>query len=209
MTLKSRVMSNPTNAAKQEPKHDPRTFGPIPGIRVLKMFPNRHACYLAGVHGQMRAGIHGSSTDGAYSVVLSGGYDEDEDRGDTFVYTGSHGSSSGGTNDLEGSSGWNPDQKEDQTFKNHYNKSLQMSSINKRAVRVIRGYFKDKKDRLYDSPYAPAEGYRYDGLYIVDRAYMKDGKATKKDGTKYQVCAFDFRRIQGQLPIPIRGRPKN
>jgi hypothetical protein len=50
----------------------------------------------------MRAGIHGSSTDGAYSVVLSGGYDEDEDRGDTFVYTGSHGSSSGGTNDLDG-----------------------------------------------------------------------------------------------------------
>lgn len=29
--------------------------------------------------------------------------------------------------------------------------------------------------------------YRYDGLYIVDRAYMKDGKS------KYRVCAFDFR----------------
>jgi E3 ubiquitin-protein ligase UHRF1 len=29
--------------------------------------------------------------DGAYSVVLSGGYDEDEDKGDTFVYTGSGG----------------------------------------------------------------------------------------------------------------------
>ena len=39
----------------------------------------------------------------------------------------------------------------------------------------------------------PYHSYRYDGLYIVDRAYMKDGKATKKDGTKYQVCAFDFR----------------
>ena len=39
----------------------------------------------------MRAGIHGNATDGAYSVVLSGGYDEDEDRGDTFVYTGSGG----------------------------------------------------------------------------------------------------------------------
>jgi hypothetical protein len=39
----------------------------------------------------MRAGIHGSTSDGAYSVVLSGGYDEDEDKGDTFVYTGSGG----------------------------------------------------------------------------------------------------------------------
>ena len=33
-----------------------------------------------------------------------------------------------------------------------------MNSINQRPVRVIRGYFKDKKDRQYDSPYAPPEG---------------------------------------------------
>jgi len=172
-----------------------RQFGPIAGIRVLKTFPDRHACYLAGIHGQMRAGIHGSTSDGAYSVVLSGGYDEDEDKGDTFVYTGSGGV---GTKDPD-KSGWNPEQTEHQSFENRYNKSLQISSITKRPVRVIRGFFKDKKDRTYDSPYAPIEGYRYDGLYIVDRAYMKDGKS------KYRVCAFDFRRIEGQPPVPIRG----
>lgn len=30
--------------------------------------------------------------------------------------------------------------------------------------------------------------YRYDGLYIVDRAYMKDNPSGK-----FKVCAFDFR----------------
>jgi len=154
----------------------------------------------------MRAGIHGSPSDGAYSVVLSGGYDEDEDKGDTFIYTGSGGS---GAKDSDSPS-WSPDQTEDQSFDTNYNKSLQVSSINRRPVRVVRGYFRNKKDRLYDSPYAPAEGYRYDGLYIVDRAYMKDGKTTRKDGKgKYQVCAFDFRRVEGQPPIPIRGRPED
>jgi len=161
----------------------------------LKTFPDRHACYLAGIHGQTRAGIHGSTSDGAYSVVLSGGYDEDEDKGDTFVYTGS-----GGVGSKDPDGGWNPEQTEHQSFENRYNKSLQISSVTKRPVRVIRGFFKDKKDRTYDSPYAPIEGYRYDGLYIVDRAYMKDGKS------KYRVCAFDFRRIEGQPPVPIRGR---
>ncbi|KIM84157.1 hypothetical protein PILCRDRAFT_68487, partial [Piloderma croceum F 1598] len=171
------------------------------------------------IHGQTRAGIHGSTSDGAYSVVLSGGYDEDEDKGDTFVYTGSGGIGSKDPDELM--QGWNPAQTEHQSFENRYNKSLQISSVTKRPVRVIRGFFKDKKDRTYDSPYAPAEGYRYDGLYIVDRAYMKDGKS------KYRVCAFDFRvsrihfiyvpinywliscykqRIEGQPPVPIRGR---
>jgi len=175
-----------------------RIFGHIPGIRVLKTFPDRLACLTAGLHGQYQAGIHGHVTDGAYSVVLSGGYDEDEDRGDTFVYTGCGGNSK--------DTSWKHEQTAHQSFDNRFNKSLEVSSITKRPVRVIRGYFKDKKDRLYDSPYAPVEGYRYDGLYIVDRAYMKDGKTSMKDGkTKYQVCAFDFRRIEGQPPIPIRG----
>ena len=38
---------------------------------------------------------------------------------------------------------------------------LQRSSETRKPVRVIRGY------KLH-SPYAPAEGYRYDGLYTVE-----------------------------------------
>ena len=34
------------------------------------------------------AGIHGSEQHGCYSIALSGGYPEDVDSGETFLYTG-------------------------------------------------------------------------------------------------------------------------
>src|SRR5215207_9194293 len=37
---------------------------------------------------EARAGIFGSSTQGADSIVLSGGYKDDEDHGDIIVYSG-------------------------------------------------------------------------------------------------------------------------
>lgn len=37
------------------------------------------------------AGIHGRENLGAFSVVLSGGYEDDVDNGDEFLYTGSGG----------------------------------------------------------------------------------------------------------------------
>lgn len=45
----------------------------------------------AGVHRPPVGGIHGRDNDGAYSIVLSGGYEDDEDNGDSFWYTGSGG----------------------------------------------------------------------------------------------------------------------
>ena len=37
------------------------------------------------------AGIHGRESEGSYSIVLSGGYEDDEDEGDEFTYSGSGG----------------------------------------------------------------------------------------------------------------------
>ena len=37
------------------------------------------------------AGIAGKPVDGAYSIVLAGGYEDDEDFGDEFTYTGAGG----------------------------------------------------------------------------------------------------------------------
>jgi putative restriction endonuclease len=37
------------------------------------------------------AGIAGSVSEGADSIVLSGGYEDDEDRGEEIVYTGHDG----------------------------------------------------------------------------------------------------------------------
>lgn len=45
----------------------------------------------AGIHRPQVSGIHGRKEEGAYSIVLSGGYEDDKDDGDTFFYTGSGG----------------------------------------------------------------------------------------------------------------------
>lgn len=45
----------------------------------------------SGVHRPHVAGIHGRETDGAYSLILSGGYEDDIDNGDEFIYSGSGG----------------------------------------------------------------------------------------------------------------------
>ena len=44
-----------------------------------------------GVHRPPVAGIHGRDNEGAYSLVLSGGYEDDEDNGEEFYYTGAGG----------------------------------------------------------------------------------------------------------------------
>ena len=43
------------------------------------------------------AGIHGGGEDGAYSIALSGGYEDDIDMGDCFTYTGEGGRDLKGT----------------------------------------------------------------------------------------------------------------
>lgn len=45
----------------------------------------------AGIHRPPVGGIHGRDNQGAFSIVLSGGYEDDVDNGDEFLYTGSGG----------------------------------------------------------------------------------------------------------------------
>lgn len=47
----------------------------------------------AGVHRQTQAGISARQAGGAESIVLSGGYEDDEDFGDVIIYTGRGGRS--------------------------------------------------------------------------------------------------------------------
>ncbi|RXW21412.1 hypothetical protein EST38_g4422 [Candolleomyces aberdarensis] len=56
--------------------------GPIPGYPVGSTFSSRAACSKARVHGPTFAGIHGSKAYGAYSICLSGGYEDNVDEGD-------------------------------------------------------------------------------------------------------------------------------
>jgi putative restriction endonuclease len=56
-----------------------RIFWPISGYPPGSHFASRRALFDAGIHRQLQAGIAGSSTTGGESIVLSGGYEDDED----------------------------------------------------------------------------------------------------------------------------------
>ncbi|WRT70677.1 uncharacterized protein IL334_007675 [Kwoniella shivajii] len=161
---------------------DPKSFGHIPGVEVGTCWPTRMDCSTDAVHAPTVAGISGNAEVGAWSVALSG-Y--------AFTYTGS------GGRDLKGTK-TNPknlrtaEQSYDQSFDNRFNAALKKSSETRKPVRVIRGF-------KLPSVYAPAEGYRYDGLYIVEKAWMAKG-LTKG----LRVCRYAFRRIEGQPELPVK-----
>ncbi|KAF7346339.1 E3 ubiquitin-protein ligase ORTHRUS 2 [Mycena sanguinolenta] len=165
---------------------DPKIHGHIPGIPVLSTFLNRKECSHAGVHAHTFKGIHGSKDEGAYSVVMSGGYEDDQDKGETFIYTGEGGRATTTPNGKKTRSG---PQIRDQEWTGG-NKSLQLSLIHNTPVRVVRG------GQNFSSRYAPTHGYRYDGLYEVTEAILADGK------TGFKTCQFTFQRLPGQPPLP-------
>ncbi|RZK14749.1 MAG: HNH endonuclease, partial [Hymenobacter sp.] len=68
--------------AKSSPPH----FGPVPGIAPGHEFANRLELWGAGVHRQTQAGISAWQGEGAESIVLSGGYEDDEDLGTVIIY---------------------------------------------------------------------------------------------------------------------------
>ena len=65
-------------------------FGHIPGTRVGQIFTDRSALKDAGIHANIQKGIWGAGT-GACSIVLTGGYEDDEDYLDFILYTGQGG----------------------------------------------------------------------------------------------------------------------
>ena len=63
-------------------------IGDIPGVAVGTEFADRRALREAGIHRPLQAGMCGSSATGAESIVLNGGYEDDEDSMEAIVYTG-------------------------------------------------------------------------------------------------------------------------
>ncbi|XP_069677651.1 E3 ubiquitin-protein ligase UHRF1-like [Periplaneta americana] len=156
----------------------PNHYGPVPGIEVGTNWLYRVQVSESGVHRPPVGGIHGRESDGAYSIVLSGGYEDDVDNGDEFLYTGS------GGRDLSGNKR-TADQSCDQTL-TRLNKALALNcnaELNVKGaeaknwkggkpVRVVRNYKLSK-----DSKYAPDIGNRYDGIYKVVKYYPEKGKS--------------------------------
>ncbi|KAJ7706143.1 PUA-like domain-containing protein [Mycena rosella] len=161
--------------------HDP--FGSIPGVEVGTWWESREGCSADAIHAPWVAGISGGALEGAYSVALSGGYPEDVDLGYAFTYTGS------GGRELKGTKA-NP--KNLRTAAQSYDQDFsKTSSETGKPVRVIRGF-------KLDSPYAPYEGYRYDGLYKVEKAWQEKGMQG------FLVCKFAFKRLPNQPALPRR-----
>ncbi|KAL4069592.1 PUA-like domain-containing protein [Scleroderma yunnanense] len=189
LTVK-KIVSSSLGDTKNTRKHNPKVYGNIPGIEVGSWWATREECSNDSVHAPWVGGI-APGQDGAYSVALSGGYEDDVDDGYAFTYTGA------GGRDLKGTKAApknlrTAEQSFDQSFEHNHNKALKRSAETGKPVRVIRGF-------KLQSRYGPSEGYRYDGLYEVKRYWTEKGLG--KGG--HLVCKYAFIRLEGQPDIPV------
>jgi putative restriction endonuclease len=155
-----------------------RQFGEIAGIREGDVFQSYKDMNRVKVHTPTNAGISGSQNEGAESIVISGGYEDDQDLGDVIIYTGSGGQDGSGK------------QIADQTL-TRSNKALAKNEIDGLPVRVIRGAHKG-------NPFAPASGYRYDGLYRVDSHWSETGKSG------FKIYRYRLLKLNDALPPKVQ-----
>ncbi|WOK98757.1 hypothetical protein Cni_G07469 [Canna indica] len=156
-----------------------RIIGSIPGISVGDVFFFRMELCVIGLHGQVQAGIDyvpaSQSTSGepiATSIIVSGGYEDDDDKGKVLIYTGQGGRDANmirhsGNQKLDGG-----------------NLALERSMNYGIEIRVIRGIKFDK------SP--SGKLYFYDGLYKIVNCWMDVGKSG------FTVYKYKLIRIDGQ-----------
>ncbi|XP_023737917.1 histone-lysine N-methyltransferase family member SUVH9 [Lactuca sativa] len=155
-----------------------RIVGAIPGIYVGDVFNFRTELCVLGIHGQIQAGIdylsssHSSNGEPiATSVIVSGGYEDDEDSGDVIVYTG-HGGQ---------------DKHSKQVVHQRLiggNLAMERSMHYGIEVRVVRGlkYKGGASDKVYV----------YDGLYKITESWFEMGKSG------FGVYKFKLVRMEDQ-----------
>lgn len=115
-------------------------------LEVGDWWPLQVCAMRDGAHGARISGIAGGKVNGAYSIVVSGKYENlDADRGDTLSYSGSQA--------LENR---DPEVPTISTC----TEALRLSFQLRRPLRVLRC-------SRSNSPYSPSKGIRYDGLYTI------------------------------------------
>ena len=149
-------------------------FGHVPGNPVSTSYADRRALSQSRVHGPTQTGIWGTRESGAVSIVVSGGYEDDEDYGSVVVYTGQ-----GGRDAATGQ------QVADQAFIRG-NAGLVRSCTEGLPVRVIRGARAHTK-------FSPASGFRYDGLFRVESYWQERGRSGFLV-CRYRLLALDDSR---------------
>ncbi|GAV70446.1 SET domain-containing protein/YDG_SRA domain-containing protein/Pre-SET domain-containing protein [Cephalotus follicularis] len=157
---------------------DKRIVGSIPGVEVGDLFFFRMELCVMGLHGQPQAGIDylpgSQSSNGepiATSIIVSGGYEDDEDAGDVIIYTGHGGQDKFNRQcmhqKLEGG-----------------NRALERSMHYGIEVRVIRGI-------KYEGGVS-SKVYVYDGLYKIHDCWFDVGKSG------FGVYKYKLVRMDGQ-----------
>ncbi|XP_075225856.1 uncharacterized protein LOC142326996 isoform X2 [Lycorma delicatula] len=179
--------SDCSNSSKEKyKKNRVNSYGAIEGVAIGEIWETRMECSRAGIHRPPVSGIH-PGPEGAYSIALSGGYEDNYDGGESFTYTGAGGRELRGTSDKPKNLRTGP-QVKDQTLEGA-NASLANSVKTRQPVRVIRGY-------KSNSPFSPEFGYRYDGLYQVEKYW------TTKGLSGHLVYKFALKRCLDQDPPP-------
>lgn len=132
-------------------------IGEYPGEPVGSLYESRAEAMQRHVHTQSGRGIDARKDGlGAGAICPSGGYVDDHDNGDWILYTGQGGQDS------------TRKQVDDQSVDAKDNAALIRSFEQELPVRVLRG------NNAGD--YAPAKGYRYDGLYWVDDYWFDESE---------------------------------
>ncbi|PON40272.1 histone H3-K9 methyltransferase [Parasponia andersonii] len=160
---------------------DKRIVGSIPGVYIGDLFFFRMELCVVGLHGQVQAGIDyvpaSQSSNGepiATSVIVSGGYEDDEDAGDVIIYTGHGGQDKFNKQcvhqKLEGG-----------------NLALERSMHYGIEVRVIRG--------IKFPGSITTKVYVYDGLYRIMDCWFDVGKSG------FGVYKYKLVRIEGQAEM--------
>lgn len=163
----------------------PRGYGQVPWTDVGRVFADRKELHDAGVHRPLQAGICGTwHAGGAESIVVSGGYKDDEDHGDVIIYTG-HGGRDDNTQE----------QVADQDPRHPGNAALIASRISGLPVRVIRG-------ARGDPGHSPPHGFSYDGLFTVEDYWWTIGT----DG--YRIIQFRLEYIEDSAATQASARPR-
>ncbi|GAU44705.1 hypothetical protein TSUD_24680 [Trifolium subterraneum] len=162
--------------------HNKRIIGTIPGVCIGDIFVHRTELAIVGLHGQQEADIDylpsSMSSKGepiATSVIVSGGYENDDDQGAFIIYSG-HGGE---------------DKNSRQVFHQKLeggNLAMERSMHYGIEVRVIHSVQYEGTSSVFHKVYF------YDGLYKIVKSWIDD-----KSG--FDVYKFKLRRIDNQAKI--------
>lgn len=146
------------------------------GLSIGDWWPLQFCALRDGAHGAKISGIAGSKLKGAFSIVVSGTYDQlDADRGNTLYYSGSQA--------LENT---NPEVP----IISMYTEAMRLSFQLRQSIRVLRC-------SRSNSPFSPSKGIRYDGLYLII------GEETRFNAHGGAYIRFLLERKAGQAEIDL------